>query len=332
MNYPLPLIDEFLNDFDKSMWFLSLDMASGFWAILMTLRAKHISAFICPLGHFQWLRMPFGLKNAPLIYQQVIDNALWGYHRLPAHLKAEVDSEVLEGVGVKQLDVSTSLQVGSSLEEEPGHASESAGATSESESSHPDDVQAIHNPPESEKTVFQLNIPAPACMGPVLSRSSYIDDIAAGATDWDELCEMIDRLLYRLRYWGLSVSLPKSSFGKESIQFLSHEVSREGIRAMPKIVKEIENLRFPQTLKGIQSFPDHHLYYIDKSDNFCIMIGRVYKIIHCESNACYIGSTIDDLRYRWQSHKMLITNGWLVKVDTFRFMDFSKSMVLLISR
>lgn len=33
------------------------------------------------------------------------------------------------------------------------------------------------------------------------------------------------------------------------------------------------------------------------------MIGRVYKVIHCESNACYIGSTINDLRFRWQSHK-----------------------------
>ncbi|KAJ0408794.1 hypothetical protein P43SY_000690 [Pythium insidiosum] len=36
MSYPLPLIDEMLDNFDKAMWFLSLDMASGFWAISMT--------------------------------------------------------------------------------------------------------------------------------------------------------------------------------------------------------------------------------------------------------------------------------------------------------
>jgi hypothetical protein len=83
MRYPLPLIDQLLDNFESVMWFLSLDMASGFWAVLMTLRAKHISAFICPLGHFQWVRMPFGLKNAPLIYQQIIDNCLWGFVRLP---------------------------------------------------------------------------------------------------------------------------------------------------------------------------------------------------------------------------------------------------------
>ncbi|KAE9083812.1 hypothetical protein PF010_g21077 [Phytophthora fragariae] len=64
-NYPLPLIDDLLIGFEGAMWFMSLDMASGFWAIRMTERAKLISAFVCPFGHFQWVRMPFGLKNAP---------------------------------------------------------------------------------------------------------------------------------------------------------------------------------------------------------------------------------------------------------------------------
>ncbi|GMF50376.1 unnamed protein product [Phytophthora fragariaefolia] len=46
MHYPLPLIDDLLIGFENTVWFLSLDMASGFWAVPMTLRAKHISAFI----------------------------------------------------------------------------------------------------------------------------------------------------------------------------------------------------------------------------------------------------------------------------------------------
>ncbi|OWY91601.1 reverse transcriptase [Phytophthora megakarya] len=44
-------------------------MASGFWVVLMTDRAREISAFITP-------RMHFGLKNAPQMYQRLVDNAL----------------------------------------------------------------------------------------------------------------------------------------------------------------------------------------------------------------------------------------------------------------
>jgi hypothetical protein len=77
VNYPLPLIDELMTNFAATMWFMTLDMASGFWAVPMTARARLILAFICPLGYFEWNRMLFGLKNAPLIYQQLFDNCLW---------------------------------------------------------------------------------------------------------------------------------------------------------------------------------------------------------------------------------------------------------------
>ena len=33
------------------------------------------------------------------------------------------------------------------------------------------------------------------------------------------------------------------------------------------------------------------------------MIGSVYRIIHLHSNICYIGSTLDSVRNRWQGHK-----------------------------
>ncbi|POM69081.1 Reverse transcriptase [Phytophthora palmivora] len=53
-------------------------MASGFWVVPMTDRARSISAFITPFGLFEWNRMPFGLRNASQIYQRLIDNALYG--------------------------------------------------------------------------------------------------------------------------------------------------------------------------------------------------------------------------------------------------------------
>ncbi|OWY91133.1 hypothetical protein PHMEG_00040419 [Phytophthora megakarya] len=62
----------------------------------MSERAKLLSASVCPFGHFQRTRMPFGLKNAPLIYQSVINNCLWGFVRLPPEEEAEVDQDVLD--------------------------------------------------------------------------------------------------------------------------------------------------------------------------------------------------------------------------------------------
>ncbi|KAE8887041.1 hypothetical protein PF010_g32337 [Phytophthora fragariae] len=83
MIYPMPLINDLLEDLDKVLWYCSLDMANGFWVVTMTDRARAISAFITPFGLFEWNRMPFGLKNAPQIYQRMLDNALYGFTRIP---------------------------------------------------------------------------------------------------------------------------------------------------------------------------------------------------------------------------------------------------------
>ncbi|KAE9014155.1 hypothetical protein PR001_g15213 [Phytophthora rubi] len=61
MIYPMPLINDLLEDLDKLLWY----------------------SFITPFGLFEWNRMPFGLKNAPQIYQRMLDNALYGFTRIP---------------------------------------------------------------------------------------------------------------------------------------------------------------------------------------------------------------------------------------------------------
>ena len=71
-------------------------MASGFWVVEMTERAKLISAFITPFGLFEWLHMPFGIKNAPQIYQRLIDNALYGYLKIGGNTLSEGKTDVFK--------------------------------------------------------------------------------------------------------------------------------------------------------------------------------------------------------------------------------------------
>ena len=80
-----------------------LFVGHGEWILgsRMTERARSISAFITPSGLFEWLRMPFGLKKAPQIYQRLIDNALYGY------LKIRADKDVNATDPSKLTDVFT---------------------------------------------------------------------------------------------------------------------------------------------------------------------------------------------------------------------------------
>ncbi|OWZ15552.1 LOW QUALITY PROTEIN: reverse transcriptase [Phytophthora megakarya] len=129
--------------------------------------------------------------------------------------------------------------------------------------------------PSLDMTVFRRNIPAPSQMGPVLGRSSYIDDIAHGASTWDHLCEVLDALLYSCEKLLLSCRRVNR---KVDYPFLSHEVSADGIRALPKIVKGIEDLPFPSTYKGVQSFLGSLNYYNKFIENLPVVAAVLYEL------------------------------------------------------
>ena len=76
--YPLPLIEECIDSLADMQWFSTLDMNSGYWQIPVAEQDKEKTAFITKYGLFHFLRMPFGLSNAPATFQRTMNLVLSG--------------------------------------------------------------------------------------------------------------------------------------------------------------------------------------------------------------------------------------------------------------
>ncbi|POM61085.1 reverse transcriptase, partial [Phytophthora palmivora] len=156
MVYPIPLINDLLEDLDKVLWYCSLDMTSGFSVVTMTDRARAISAFITPFGLFEW---------------------------------------------------------------------------------------------------------------------NQADD-----PDKPTLCDRVDALLEACDRWNLSISVVKSFWGMNKVEYLGHSVSKDGLEANPKGLEALTDLAFPGSLRSMQSFLGSLNYYSRFIEDYAIYAAVLYEL------------------------------------------------------
>jgi len=71
-SFPMPLMEDVIDQLGSSAWFTALDLQSGFWHIQMATEDVKKTALITKTGLYDRTVMPFGLKNATNMFTRIM--------------------------------------------------------------------------------------------------------------------------------------------------------------------------------------------------------------------------------------------------------------------
>jgi len=74
--YPTPQIDDLLDQIKGGKYFNKIDMKPGYHKVTIEPTDVWKTTFKSNEGNFEWLVMPFGLKNSPATFMRLIDDIL----------------------------------------------------------------------------------------------------------------------------------------------------------------------------------------------------------------------------------------------------------------
>lgn len=102
--FPMPIIDELL---ETTSFFTTLDLMAGYYQVPLAAGSQKYTAFVTHNGHFEFLRMLFGLVNAPSTFQCIM-NVIIQQMLLPGDVVSYLDNTIIasksEEEGLENLD------------------------------------------------------------------------------------------------------------------------------------------------------------------------------------------------------------------------------------
>jgi transposase InsO family protein len=84
--HPIPSIEELLARLNNGQKFTKLDLSDAYLQVELDEESKNLVVINTPLGLFRYNRMPFGISNAPAIFQRIIDQVIAGIPNCVAYL------------------------------------------------------------------------------------------------------------------------------------------------------------------------------------------------------------------------------------------------------
>ena len=92
--YPLPHPEDIFNQLGTSRFFSKMDLKAGFNQIPVAEEDMEKTAFWCAGQKYEYVRMPFGLKNAPIHFQRIMDTEI-ERHGLRAFVRCFIDDLII---------------------------------------------------------------------------------------------------------------------------------------------------------------------------------------------------------------------------------------------
>ena len=99
--FPLPRIEEILDQLGRAKYFSCLDLVSGFFQIELEENSRDLTSFTTNKGTFRFKRLPYGLKVAPNSFQRMMDLAFAGLS--PSQCFLYMDDLVVIGCSENQM-------------------------------------------------------------------------------------------------------------------------------------------------------------------------------------------------------------------------------------
>ena len=76
LHFPLPKLDEVVHHLKGATCFAKSDETKGYWQFMLAQLSRALTGFICPLGAYEHLRVPMGLKTAAAYFQKIMQMIL----------------------------------------------------------------------------------------------------------------------------------------------------------------------------------------------------------------------------------------------------------------
>ena len=92
MTFYMPKIEEVIEAVGKACVVSKMDLSKGYYQVQMAEEDIPKTAFVCQRGKFEFLRMPFGVRHAPAVFQTLMDSVLEG---LGSFARAYMDDIVI---------------------------------------------------------------------------------------------------------------------------------------------------------------------------------------------------------------------------------------------